>query len=68
MIKLPFVDTDDLLTLLLELLNTTIPTRFTHQHISLIDTLHWDPELTLSATHEGALDSAAGWIVPSLVN
>jgi hypothetical protein len=69
MIKLPSVDTDNLLTFLVELLNTPSPTGFTHQDVSLIDdTLHWDPELTLSTNREVALDSAAGWIVASLVN
>lgn len=66
MIKLPSVDTDNLLTFLVELLNTPSPTGFTHQDESLIDdALHRDPELTLSTIREV---SAAGWIVASLVN
>jgi hypothetical protein len=66
MIKLPSVDTDNLLTFLVELLNTPNPTGFTHQDESLIhDSLHRDPELTLSTTREV---SAAGWSVASLVN
>ncbi len=66
MIKLPSVDTDNLLTFLVELLNTPSPTGFTHQDESLIDdALHRDPELSLSTTRKV---SAAGWIVASLVN
>ena len=65
MIKLPSVDTDNLLTFLVELLNTPSPTGLTHQEESLIhDALRRVPELTLSTTSEV---SAAGWIVASLV-
>ncbi len=66
MIKLPSVDSDSLLTFLVELLNTPSPTGLTHQDESLLDdALHRDLELTLSTTREV---SAAGWIVASLVN